>query len=68
MNKKDYGRPATDNNDFKPNSDYDSIRKNRNLDRDIANRDLDLDKTSGRIREKDFDYTANDTKWYDQWR
>ncbi len=65
MNKKDYGRPATDNNDFKQTPDYDSIRKNRNLDRDF---DRDIDKTSGRIREKDFDYTANDTKWYDQWR
>ena len=63
MDKKDYGRPAPDNNDFKPNSDYDSIRKNRNLDRD-----LDIDKTSERIRKKDFDYAANDTKWYDQWR
>ena len=54
MNKKDYGRPATDNNDFKQTPDYDSIRKNRNLDRD-----LDINKTSGRIREKDFDHTAN---------
>ena len=63
MNKKDYGRPATDNNDFKQNSDYDSIRKNRNSDRE-----LDIDKTSERIRKKDFDYAANDTKWYDQWR
>lgn len=63
MNKKDYGRPATDNNDFKPNPDYDSIQKNRNLDRE-----MDTEKISGRIREKDFDYAANDRKWYDQWR
>lgn len=63
MDKKNYGRPATDNNDFKQTPDYDSIRKNRNLDRE-----LDTEKISERIREKDFDYAANDKKWYDQWR